>query len=115
MAGTLAVDYFCTISHFIIDSLTIPAITYSQHAIQHGIRKGLNMSDFTECFLEEAKTHGEAQAAFKTAIKLGVLSENPTCLDFAGKWMYMGKSEKRLAFKNINTREYIHCIIAKAA
>ena len=73
------------------------------------------MSDFTECFLEEAKTHSEAQAAFKTAIKLGVLSDKPSRLDFAGKWMYMGKSEKGLAFKNINTREYIHCILTKAA
>ena len=73
------------------------------------------MSDFTECFLEEAKTHGEAQTAFKTAIRLGVLSDNVNAANFAGNWMYMGKDAQGLAFKNIITRNYIHCILAQAA
>lgn len=50
----------------------------------------------------------EAQEAFKRAILQGRLSDNPDAGNYAGKYMYMGKSVNGQydAFKNIFTRQY---------
>lgn len=50
----------------------------------------------------------EAQEAFDKAILQGRLSENPQAENFAGRYMYMGKSANGQydSFKNINTRRY---------
>ena len=48
------------------------------------------------------------QKAFEQAIEQGRLSKNPDAENYAGKYMYMGKSANGQydAFKNINTRQY---------
>lgn len=47
--------------------------------------------------------------AFEQAIYQGRLSKNPKADNYAGKYMYMGKTPNGQydAFKNIITREYI--------
>jgi len=55
-----------------------------------------------------AKIRKEAREAFDKAILQGRLSVNPGADNYAGKYMYMGKSANGQydAFKNINTRQY---------
>jgi len=50
----------------------------------------------------------KAKEAFEKAITQGRLSVNPKDDDYAGKYMYMGKSVNGQydTFKNINTRQY---------
>lgn len=50
----------------------------------------------------------EAQRAFEQAICQGRLSKNPKADNYAGHYMYMGKTANGQydAFKNINTRKY---------
>ncbi len=50
----------------------------------------------------------EARNAFYRAIYHGRLSDNPQADNYAGKYMYMGKSANRQydSFKNIITRKY---------
>lgn len=50
-----------------------------------------------------------AHAAFEHAIKRNALSVTPGHTHFAGKYMYMGRSERGHGFKHIDTREYIFC------
>lgn len=50
-----------------------------------------------------------AHYAFEHAIKRRVLSETPQHVNFAGKFMYMGRGKFGHAFKHIDTREYIFC------
>ena len=57
----------------------------------------------------------ESQAAFEEAIKAGVLSDNLNAINFAGNYMFMGRDAHGMAFKNIITRQYIHCVVAQAA
>lgn len=72
------------------------------------------MGNLTECFLVPSKGHSESQAAFAQAIALGVLSDDVHAPNFAGNWMYMGRDSHGLSFKNINLRNYIHCLTTKA-
>lgn len=55
------------------------------------------------------------QEAFKYAIERGVLSDNMNTRNFAGDYMFMGEDAHGLAFKNIITRQYVHCKIEVAA
>lgn len=57
----------------------------------------------------------ESQMAFEEAIRLGVLSDNINDTHFAGNYMFMGADAHGLAFKNIITRQYIHCVVTQAA
>ena len=47
--------------------------------------------------------------AFDYAIDAGALSSKSTDQNYAGNYMFMGKQNGALAFKNINTREYLFC------
>lgn len=50
----------------------------------------------------------DADIAFEQAIMQGRLSRNPMAENYAGNYMYMGKTPNGQydTFKNINTREY---------
>ena len=58
--------------------------------------------------MEHAQETQEAQEAFSKAIVQGRLSRWPNASNFAGRYMYMGKTPDGTydTFKNINTREY---------
>ncbi|GEM_PF-2775423 len=57
---------------------------------------------------KELNQRKQADLAFEKAIWQGRLSENPKAENYAGKYMYMGKSENGQYdnFKNIITRRY---------
>lgn len=58
----------------------------------------------------------ESQAAFNQAIDMGILSADMmNAPHFAGNYMFMSRDTHGLAFKNIITRQYVHCPIANAA
>lgn len=50
--------------------------------------------------------HNNPITAFRQAIKEGRLSSDPTAINYAGNYMYMGRADKDL-FKNITTRKYL--------
>lgn len=52
----------------------------------------------------------ESDKAFNKAIADGILSDDARAVNFAGHYMFMGYSVSgtRLAFKNIDTRQYIY-------
>ena len=56
-------------------------------------------------------TYRNPQEAFADAIVRGILSEEPSSDMYAGKWMYMHTDEQGDAFKNIDTRRYIHTLL----
>ena len=51
--------------------------------------------------------HRGSRQAFNNAIKLGLLSDNPSVPHHAGNYMYMHSMGNRDYFKNIDTREYL--------
>ena len=54
------------------------------------------------------RQYTDPQEAFAQAITQGRLSDDPNAENYAGKYMYMGKSANGQydAFKNIDTRQY---------
>jgi hypothetical protein len=53
-------------------------------------------------------TYRNPEHAFNAAIKSNVLSLNPSAINYAGNYMYMGtNANDEDLFKNINTREYV--------
>jgi hypothetical protein len=52
-----------------------------------------------------------AQSAFEYAIGRGVLSDKVDDMNYAGDYRYMGADTYGLAFRNIITRQYTHCLM----
>jgi len=55
-----------------------------------------------------AEDQAIADRAFDKAIERGVLSLDENAYLFVHNWMYMSDTDGVYAFKNINTRTYIH-------
>lgn len=51
-------------------------------------------------------TFKDAKEAFDQAIVTGRLSANPKATNYAGAYMYMGTSDGKDLFKNIDSRRY---------
>jgi len=54
-----------------------------------------------------AAEHDRAAAAFDAAVIAGRLSADPTAINYAGHYMYMGRQSGRELFKHHMTRDYI--------
>jgi hypothetical protein len=67
------------------------------------------------CFKAFKSDEQEAAAAFDFAIKMNVLSKDHTAKNYAGNYMFMGRYSSGWAFKNIETRQYVHCMSMAAA
>ena len=77
-------------------------ITKSNVVLQHvnsDVRKWLNLNVMT------------SQDFYQIAINQGDLSTNSGTHNYAGKFMFMGLSDQYMAFKSIDTREYVRITI----
>ena len=67
-----------------------------------------NQSELDQMEADRAEDQAIADRAFDKAIERGVLSLDENAYLYVHNWMYMSDTDGVYAFKNINTRTYIH-------